>query len=247
MQASDVWTKLAAVGTLAASIIALAVATVPPLWRRYWRRPWLNVRIGAVEPWARVTNLSTDPQTWLRIEVVNKGRAEARNVRAVVHAWYERPDPSAQWVKRDLDPSALHWVSMPPEWLVGGGGAGSRFTQLRETAPVVSLPPGLSDFADLIAYTHHANEHKLILDNQIPRGFGFQPTNANGEFVLTITVVAENAVTVTGHIHYTLTGENLFSDVRFQNAPADYLSLGLLTGIERMRQQGDSKGSDATD
>jgi hypothetical protein len=42
--ASDLWTKLIAAGTLAASIIALAVATLPPLWRRYWRRPMLDVR-----------------------------------------------------------------------------------------------------------------------------------------------------------------------------------------------------------
>jgi hypothetical protein len=234
MQASE-W------GTLAAVIVALAVATVPPLWRRYWRRPRLDVRIGAVEPWSRVTSSAAGPQTWLRIQVVNAGRAEARNVRAVVHAWYERPDPSAEWVKRDLDPSALHWVSMPHEWPVVGA-------RSRETAPVVHLPPGLSDFADLIAYTHNANEHKLILDNQIPRGFGFQPTNVHGEFVLTLTVVADNAATVTKHVHYTLTWTTrLFSDVRFQEAPTGYISLGLLAGIERLQQHRDSKASDAED
>jgi hypothetical protein len=206
------------------------------MWRRYVRRPKLNVCIGGVEPWARVAHSARgDQQAWLRIEVVNKGRADARNVRAVVHAWYERPDPSTQWVKRDLDPSALHWVSMPREWQVDITGS---FKRMRETAPVVSLPPGLNDFADLIMYTINNNEHMLVLDDQRPRGFGFRPTNANGEFVLTLTVVAENAKAITKHIHYKLSRMDLFSEVRFdKSVPEDSRSLEILTTMQRMKQQ----------
>jgi hypothetical protein len=239
---TDQWTKFAAVATMAASVIALAVATVPPLWRRYWRRPKLEVRIGAVEPWARVTRSpSGDLQSWLRIQVENKGRAEATNVRAVVHAWYERALPATQWVKRDLDPSALHWVSMARAWqaLADGG-----FTQMRETAPVVSLPTDLSDFADLIEYTHQNNEHTLSLDDQRPRGFGVHPRNTTGEFILTISVVAENAKTLTKHIHYMLTRESQFSEVRFDEPPSDYRSQGILTMTDLMREQRNSEGTD---
>ncbi len=76
MQASDLWTKLTAAGTLAASVIALSVATVPPLWRRYWRQPKLDVQVGEAEPWVRVTVLATNQdvrRAWFRIQVVNTG------------------------------------------------------------------------------------------------------------------------------------------------------------------------------
>ncbi|MDP9201113.1 MAG: hypothetical protein M3P26_04170 [Gemmatimonadota bacterium] len=115
--------------------------------------------------------------------------------------------------KLDLDPSALHWVSTPKG---------------PENAPIVNLSPGLFDFVDLIEYTLHNNGHVLAVADPRPRGFGFQPPNANGEFVLTITVVAENAASLTKHVHYTLTRDNLFSDVRLQDSgPADYRFAGL--------------------
>ena len=248
LQSSDTWTKLAAVGTLTASVIALSVAVVPPLWRRYWRHPQLDVRIGSVEPWARVARLVGPGawQVWFRVEVLNTGRAEARNVRAVVHAWYERADSSAQWEKRELDPSALHWVSMPYQWQDLGGGQG---IIQRETAPVVNLPPGLSDFADLIVYTFSANSHMLVLDDQRPRGFRVQPTHATGEFILSVTLVADNAEALTKHIHYALTREDLFGDVRFEDAPpADFVFIGLLTLQEQLKEsRGNAEGGQASE
>lgn len=231
--ASDLWTKLSAVGTLAASVIALAVAVGPLLWRRYWRRPKLEVQVGAGEPWARLTKLVGDgeQQVWLRIEVKNEGRAEARNVRTVVHAWYERSDGTAQWEKRDLDPSALHWVSMSHYW---------QGEVPRDTPPAVNLPAELGDFVDLVRYSIGTGEHVLVVDDPRPRGFGFRPTHTIGEYVVTITVVADNADGVTKHIHYCLTRENLFSEVRLAKAPPkDYRFTGLLSMIERMKNADD--------
>jgi hypothetical protein len=237
LRTSDLWTKLTAVGTLTVSIVALLIAVVPPLWRRYWKRPRLVVLIGAAEPWTRVAFVPGGPTyVWFRMQVVNDGRAEARNLRAVVHEWYERADANAEWHKRDLDPSALHWVSMSYQWEAPrGGGEGSI---KRETAPVVSLPQGLSDFADLVRYGANTNEHTLVLDDPRPRGFADRPRNLDGEFVLSVTVAAENARTVTKHIHYTLSRERFFSDVRFEKGPpGDYLFPEILTTIEQMKRQ----------
>ena len=229
LQAFDVWTVVAALATAFAALVALGVAVIPLLWRRWWKGPRLDICLGDAEPWERVTKSvgQADTQAWLRIEVVNKGRAEARNVRAVVHEWYERSDETAQWLKHDIDPSALHWVSMPQAWQVDSGA---------RRDPAVSVPQGLSDFADLVRYTPSTNEHMLILDDQRPRGFRFKPMNAFGEFIVSVTVLAENADALTKHVHYSLSGE-FFTDVRFvDSTPADYRFLGLLSDIRRGRR-----------
>jgi hypothetical protein len=240
MQGSDVWTKLAAIGTLTASVVALAVATVPPLWRRYWRRPKLELLVGAVEPWTRVADTPdrSTQQAWLRAEVRNSGRVEARNVRAVVQEWYERRESTARWRRRDLDPSALHWVSMP--W--GRREHGHARVETRETSPIINLPSGLSDFVDLICYTWERGVHSLVLDDERPRGFGLNPSTTEGEFVLSIKVVADNAPSLTTHVHYAISRESLFTDVQVQDGPpADAEFAGILTTIQAIRAKGENQ------
>ena len=218
MAGSDAWTKVAAVATLIASLVALGVATVPPLWRRYWSRPKIEVHIEAKEPWTR-NPIYLDQQTsslFLRAEVRNRGRAEAKNALAVVQDWYERSDSTAPWERRDLDPSALHWVSLP--W--GHREHADETTEARETAPVVNLPPRLSDFVDLISYEWDKGVHALALDNDRPRGFALNPSTAEGEFVLTVVIVADNARSLTTYIHYAISGaEPFLTDVLLQSRP----------------------------
>jgi hypothetical protein len=216
MQESDGWTKLAALATFLASLVALCVATLPPLWRRYVRRPKLELIANADEPWTRIP-IYQDRRTssvWLRAEVRNRGRAEAKNVRAVVEDWYERPDSTAPWERRDLDPSALHWVSLP--W--GRRQHADGTIETRETAPVVNLPPGLSDFVDLISYAWDVGVHALALDNERPRGFYLNPSIGEGEFTLTVVIVADNAKTLTTYVHYAISRhEPYLADVRPQS------------------------------
>lgn len=235
MIASDVWTKLAAIGTLSASVIALLIATVPPLWRRFRLRPRFEVRIGERAPWARPAIAMGEPFIWLRMEVTNAGRTEAENVRAYIRAWYERPDRQADWMKRDLDPTALHWVSMP--YKVERGPAGP---VTRDTPPVVSLPPKLGDFVDLLRYSTLRRAHELVVDDARPRGIGFEPMASTGEFVVTVTVTGDNAKNVTKHLHYRVTREDGFSGVRFDDAPAKYREEDILTTIRDMAQQAQS-------
>jgi hypothetical protein len=218
MAGSDWWTKVATVATLIASLVALGVVTVPPLWRRWWSHPKIEVIIDAKEPWTRNPLYLDQPTTsvFLRAEVTNRGRAEAKNVLAVVQDWYERPDSTARWERRDLDPSALHWVSLP--W--GHRKHADNSTEARETAPAVNLPPGLSDFVDLISYAWDKGVHALALDNDRPRGFALNPSTAEGEFVLTVVIVADNARSLTTYIHYAISGaEPFLTGVQLQSRP----------------------------
>jgi hypothetical protein len=167
MQA-DVWAAWGAIAALIASGVALAVATAPLIWRRR-HHPTLDLTVELRKPWVRVPYFD-DKRTysvWFRAEVVNSGHAEARNVRAVVLDWYARPDSDAGWTRIDLDPSALHWVSLP--W--GHRWHDPHTLEERETAPVVNLPPGLSDLVDLISYNWEKGDHSLVLDYDRPRGF----------------------------------------------------------------------------
>jgi len=218
MAGSDWWTKAATVATLIASLVALGVVTVPPLWRRLWSHPKIEVIIDAKEPWTRNPLYLDQPTTsvFLRAEVRNRGRAEAKNVLAVVQDWYERPDSTRLWTISEIDPSALHWVSLP--W--GHRKHADGTTEARETAPVVNLQPGLNDFVDLISYAWDKGVHALALDNDRPRGFALKPSAAEGEFVLTVVVAADNARSLTTYIHYVISRvEPFVRDVQLQSKP----------------------------
>lgn len=152
---------------------------------------------------------------WLRAEVKNRGRAEARNVRAVVEEWYERPDSRARCKRQDLDPSAPHWVSLP--W--GRREHADHTIEARETTPVVNLPRGLSDFVDLISYDWKPRKHTLALDTERPRGFVLNPSTTEGEFVLTVLIVADNAKSLTKHIYYAVSREKHLTEVWLQAGP----------------------------
>jgi hypothetical protein len=203
MQA-DVWTAWSAIAALFASGVALAVAAGPLIWSLLWHHPTLELTVKEEQPWVRVPTYDgkRTPSVWFRAQVENSGHAEARNVRAVVTDWAVLTDKG--WTKIDLDPSALHWVSLPWARRMHKGDGG---LEVRETAPVVNVPPGLSDLVDLISYNWENGEHDLVLDYDRPRGFLLRQETPEGEFVLTVQIVAENAKSLIKHIHYRITRE----------------------------------------
>jgi hypothetical protein len=136
-----------------------------------------------------------------------------------------------------LDPAALHWVSLPWGRREHEGGT----VETRETSPIINLPSGLSDFVDLICYTWERGVHVLVLDDERPRGFGLNPSTTEGEFVLSMKVVADNARSLTKHVHYVISRESLFTDVQVQDAPPpDAEFTEILTTIRAIRAKGDN-------
>jgi hypothetical protein len=227
----DTWQAIKDAGPIIASVVALAIAVTPPVWR-YVRRPRLWVRITDVEPHTRQARSADNVvHLFLRMQVLNKGNIEARRVRAVVHEWYERPDATVEWHRRDMDPAALHWVSMPQ--------AG----QTRRE-PAINLPRGLWDFADLVRYTPPSNTQVLVVDDTTPRGFWLMPTNSTGEFVLTVTISAENARPEKRHVHYSLSPERRFHDVRIDKSPPrNALFMGDLTMAKEWERRASARRS----
>jgi hypothetical protein len=230
---ADVWTKLTAVGTLLAVVAALLIAGLPVVIR-WVRRPHLHAVVDRREPWTRWATAvgSGFDQLWLRMEVQNTGRTEAVQGHAVLREWYARPNGLSRWKKLDIDPAALHWVSAP-----------------HGTATKVDLPPKLNDFVDLVVFTIQTNTHQLVLAETWPRGFGTQPTHSNGEYVLTVTVVADNAKSITTYVHYELTRANGFDNVRLDDKPpadAEYTQpLGMMQQLQ-LRLRADSEAADET-
>ena len=154
---------------------------------------------------------------FLRAEVRNRGRAEARNVLAVVQDWYERDRTRMAGKGEIFDPSALHWVSLP--W-ARRKHADDDIPEVRETPPVVNVPPGLNDFVDLVSYAWDTGVHSLELDNNRPRGFARNLSIDEGEFVLTVAIVADNAKSLTTYIHYAISRDDPhFTHVQQQSAP----------------------------
>lgn len=218
----DVWTILTAVGTLLAVLAALLIAGLP-IVSRWVRRPQLHVVVDRREPWTRWATSAESglDQLWLRMEIQNTGRTEAVRSHAVVREWYTRPNGLSKWKKRDIDPAALHWVSSP-----------------HGTATKVDLPPKLNDFVDLVVFTIVTNTHELVLAERWPRGFGTQPTHSNGEYVLTVTVVADNAKSITAYVHYELTRANGFDNVRLDDKPpADAEFMQPLRMMQQLQQR----------
>jgi hypothetical protein len=150
------WTAVGAIASLIASTLALILATAQIVWNRR-HRPTLDLTVEQENPWVRFPDDHPN-SVWLRAKVENLGHAEARNVRAVV----------TDRTGIQLDPSALHWVSLP--W-GRRTHKGHSHPEVRDTAPVVNLLPGLSDLVDLISYDWEKGEHDLDLDCDRPRGF----------------------------------------------------------------------------
>jgi hypothetical protein len=205
---SDVWRKLATVATLAASLTALAVAGGPLLWRRYWGRPKLVFTVNSEEPWARIPLFDghRTRSKFLRAEVRNVGRSEATNVRAVVQRWYEQDSTEGF---KPIDPSALHWVSLP--WGLRHHANGK--TERRHSPPSVNLAPGLYDFVDLVRYDWGEGAHSLLLDIERPRGFDLNAQRAEGDFWLAVVIVADNATSLTRFVHYTVSSNDPYVTV----------------------------------
>ena len=218
----DVWTKVTAIGTLLAVLAALLIAGLPVL-TRWLRRPKLHAVVDRREPWTRLAISATSglDQMWLRMEVQNTGGIEAVRSQAVVREWYVRLAGNSKWKKLDIDPAPLHWVSAPPR-----------------AATKVDLPPKLNDFVDLVVFTIPTGTHELVLAEDWPRGFSTQPPHSNGEYVLTVTVVADNAKSITSYVHYELTRANGFEYVRLDDKPpADAVFMQPLGMMQQLQQR----------
>ena len=105
-------------------------------------------------------------------------------------------------------------------------------------ATKVDLPPKLNDFVDLVVFTIPTGTHELVLAEDWPRVFSTQPPHSNGEYVLTVTVVADNAKSITSYVHYELTRANGFEYVRLDDKPpADAVFMQPLGMMQQLQQR----------
>lgn len=188
----------------AAVAAALGIALAPRAWA-FARRPKLRVVVSDVEPHCRLTQDATTrlDLVYLRAAIHNRGRREARRVRATLVdlLFYDPVAGQHPWVRHDLDPSALHWVSMS-------------HAEHRGTAPEVHLTRKLNDFVDLVAYARAPSKALLVMDDNRPRGFRLDPRESLTEFRLKLVVSASNAASEEAIVAFRISRENFFTDVR---------------------------------
>jgi hypothetical protein len=132
--ADTVATWLTAVGTITATILALAFGLGARDW---WRRPRLRLVFDPEAPADRVTvhTVGGAPAAYARLRVVNEGHSAAKRVQVTltgVATWTARP---GQWLsgRFDLHGRALVWSKSPGQ------------------ATAVDIPPDGERYVDLIA------------------------------------------------------------------------------------------------
>jgi hypothetical protein len=201
---------LTAIGTVGAVFIALLLAGGPALWQ-WWRRPRLELVLGATEPHVQLEHEGSDiTAAFLRIEVTNSGHLAARRVRGQVRRWWAHTNGGRyDWVQHDdIDPVTLHWVSIPR--------AGPGELSL---PPEVDIAPRMSNFLNVSRFDTHAARTWLYGHDPRLTGSHFQSHYPIGEHRAEIVVSAENASLVTRVVSYTTSHDRYFTDIRFAEPP----------------------------
>lgn len=188
-----------AIGTIGATVVALAIASAPPWWR-WLKRPKLEVVFSRDLPHIR---RMTDG-IWLRLAVGNGGKREAIHVRGLITDWWYK-DRSGRWIKHDLDPSFLHWTGTPhmDESMVPSE---------------VSLPSKTTWFLDLC---WHSAQHftQIVLDNRAIDGFDLDARTMLGEFRAKVVITSDNAGAVERTIGWTVEAGEKIGQVGLAHAP----------------------------
>jgi hypothetical protein len=205
---STVWDVITSVGTMAAVLVALGLGVAPRFYQ-WHRRARLDLRVSNDRPHVRLTGVMNEPKVaYLRLEVRNAGKAEARRCRLTATDWYvlEPVDGQPDWARYDTDPCAMHWVSTPPlvrkTWTRQGEQRGAlpgvmltgatEQVHVRSTPPEVNIQSGLWDLADL-CWVRQGSPVHLVADDETPRGFRMDAHKSDGSYALTIALTSENA------------------------------------------------------
>jgi len=97
-----------AIGTIAASVVAIIIAFLPSI-RRWYNRPEFSIEFENKEPFCRCTNLvSGEKAYWIRLRVKNVGRSIARGCEGKL---VRVTDANMKKGRKDFDPVALRWAS----------------------------------------------------------------------------------------------------------------------------------------
>lgn len=185
-------TWLTAVGTVAASVLALVFGFGLREWRQ---RPRLRLVFDPAADADRVTvpTAGGPPSAWVRLRVVNEGRTAAKNVQVVVTGvatWAGNP---GHWVKGkfDLHGRALVWSNSPGQ------------------AVAVDIPPGGERYVDLVAIPRDwQNFDPIDMTLQIgpPPPASQSERLSPGSWQLALELSADNVSAVTRHVGVTFNG-----------------------------------------
>ena len=188
----SVATWLTAVGTIAASVLALAFG----LGLREWRqRPRLRLVFDPEADADRVTVPTAGgfPSAWVRLRVVNEGRTAAKNVQVVVTGVSTWAGNRGHWVrgKFDLHGRAVVWSNSPSR------------------AVAVDIPPGGERYVDLVAIPRDwQNQGMIHMTLQIgpPPPVSQSERLSPGSWQLALELSADNVSAVTRHVSVTFNG-----------------------------------------
>jgi hypothetical protein len=212
---------LTAIGTLAAVIVALGLSLVP-VFVRWLHLPKLRIIVGSSEPHLRPRMAERGPHVeamYLRVEVRNYGKAEARRVRAQVRRWWARNNNSnpPRWVEYDIDPLPLRWVSRPMD-------AGEALST------EVDLAPEASDLVEVSVYLSPGGKTLLCAPSHAQRRFRLESNYPIGEHRVEVLVVSESAGSQRTVVSYTTSHGSWISNVHRSEPPQehDVLQVGLV-------------------
>lgn len=145
------WEAASTIATVAATVLALALAVVPSAWRRS-RRPKLKLRLGQSEPHVLAmagtgTGIDLVSTVLLRVEVANVGHLGADGAWLKVLRRWRRdldrnvdlpglslPEPDERWKLVETEPLTMRWSGEPD-------GSAAKGT--------TSVAPKQSEFAEL--------------------------------------------------------------------------------------------------
>lgn len=228
------WTDvLTAVGTVSAVVLALVLAALPTISRR-WSKPRLRSSTGLREPFVRAvggTGLAHETMR-LRVGVTNAGRSTAMGVRAQLAHWWEL-DPertlAVEWEELDSDPLPMKWVSIRP----GDDRPG--------VAPEVSIVHKLTELLDL-AEIDDKGRLRLLFDDERQALFGRHATDHNRTWRVQFVLAGANCRPEEWTIEFTVK-DGRFEDVSVSEPPPESRHVGrvslmrdLSQGIRRERQ-----------
>lgn len=179
-----------AIGTVAASIVALALGLGLADW---WKRPKLSLHSDPYDVSDRVvtTTVAGEFAAYLRLRVRNDGRSSARGVQVAIVSVETWPDNTRRWIrgKPELDGRPLTWANDP-----------------RATA---DIPAGVERYLDVVWIPRRWQEQgqmPLVLSIQLPHPANNAQVLGPGGWRLRLQVSGDNIPATPYEIQVTFDG-----------------------------------------